>query len=66
MVQTRNHTSTSKLDARDGKIVLTQEFREQTYYNASPLVIGIAWRQANTKFPNDATVRLSAALGRGQ
>ena len=66
MIRTRNHTATSKLDVRDGKIVLTQEFREGEHYNASAVVIGVVGRRAKAKFSSDSTVRLSAAPGKGR
>jgi len=61
---TRNHSATSRLMVRDGRIVLTQEFREGDYYNGSAVVIGAVGRRAKAKFVSDQTVRLAAAPGR--
>lgn len=65
-IRTRSHTATSRLDIRDGKIILTQEFREGDYYNASAVAIGIVGRKSKAKYANDSTVRLSAAPGKGR
>ncbi len=63
-VQTRNHFADSRLDIRDGKIILTQEFREGEYYNASAVAIGITGRKSNAKYANESTVRLSTEPGK--
>jgi uncharacterized protein DUF5703/glycosyl hydrolase family 95 len=61
-----NQTAASKLDIRDGRIILTQEFREGPFYDSSAVAIGIAGRPAKTKYVNDSAVRLSAAPGKGK
>ncbi len=66
MVQTGGHTATSRLDIRDGRILLTQEFREGEYYNASAVAIGIVGRETKARYANESTVRLSAAPRQGQ
>jgi hypothetical protein len=65
-IRTRSHTATSRLDIRDGRIFLRQEFREGDYYNASAVAIGIIGRKSKPKYANDSTVRLSAAPGKGR
>lgn len=65
-VVTRNHAAVSTLNIRNGRTVLTQEFREGSYYNASAIVIGVVGRQAKAKYANESTVRLSVAPGRGR
>ena len=65
-VETRNHSAASKLDIRNGKIVLTQEFKEGTYYDSSAVVIAVAGRESQAKYANDSTIRLSAAPGKGR
>ncbi len=65
-IRTRSHTATSRLDIRDGSILLTQEFTEGDYYNASAVAIGIVGRKSKSKYANDSTVRLSAAPGKGR
>ena len=62
----RNHSATSRLEIRGGRIVLTQEFREGDYYNASAVAVGLVGRSAKAKFVSDEAVRLAAAPGRGR
>ena len=65
-VQTRSHSASSKLDIRNGRIALTQEFKEGSYYDSSAVVIGMAGRESKSRYENDSTVRLSAAPGKGR
>jgi len=66
MLRTRGHTAKSTLDIRDGRTLLSQEFREGNYYNASSVAIGVEGRKSKAKYANDSTVRLSAAPGKGR
>jgi hypothetical protein len=66
MFRTAAHTTTSILGANDGRITLTQQFREGTFYDSSVVVIGIVGRAARTRYLNESTVQLSAAPGRGR
>jgi hypothetical protein len=66
MVRTRSHTAKSSLDICNGRVILTQEFREGDYYDASAVAIGVLGRQSKAKYANDSTVRLSAAAGMGK
>jgi hypothetical protein len=66
MVRTASHTATSGLDIRDGRIVLTQQFREGDFYGASVVVVGVLGRESQAKYQNDCMVRLTAAPGRGK
>ena len=66
MVQTANHTATSRLGISDGRITLTQEFRELEFYDSSAIAIGIEGRGAKARYLNDSTVQLVAAPGRGK
>jgi hypothetical protein len=63
---TRNHSATSKLGIRNGRTVLTQEFREGSYYNSSAVAVGVLGRRARAKFTSDQAVRLAAAPGPGR
>ena len=63
---TRNHSATCALAIRNGRTILTQEFREGDYFNSSAVAIGIVGRPAKANFAGDATVRLAAAPGRGR
>jgi hypothetical protein len=65
MVRTASHTATSGLDIRDGRIVLTQQFREDGFYGASAVAVGVLGRDSQARYQNDCTVRLTAAPGRG-
>jgi len=64
-VKTKNHTATSKLGIRDGRIILTQEFTEGEYYCSSAVVIGILGREVKAKLANETEVRLAAEPGKG-
>ena len=66
MIRTRNHTATSRLEIRESRTVLIQEFREGDYYNASAVAVGVIGRPAKAKYANESTVRLSAAPGEGR
>ena len=59
------HTATSRLEIRDGKILLIQEFKEGDYYCASAIAAGIVGRNSQTTYYNEATVRLMAEPGKG-
>ena len=59
------HTATSRLEIRDGKILLIQEFREGDYYCASAIAAGIVGRNSKAAYYNESTVRLTADPGKG-
>ena len=65
-VQTGSHTATSRLDIRNGRIILIQEFREKGFYSASAVAIGITGRKSKAAYYNELTVRLSAEPGKGK
>lgn len=60
------HSATSRLEIRGGRIILTQEFREGSFYNASAVAIGVVGRTSKAVYYNETTVRLSAAPGKGK
>lgn len=64
--QTAEHSATSKLDIQGGRILLTQQFREHEFYDASAVAIAVAGRHAKARYLNEATVQLSAAPGKGK
>ena len=66
VVRTNAHTATSRLDIRDGRIVLSQFFEEDEFYCSSAVVIGVSGRRAGARCLNESTVRLSAAPGKGR
>ena len=65
-VPNRGHSATSKLDIRNGRIILTQKFEEGKYYNSSAVAIAVVGRRAKARYLSDSTVRLSAAPGNGR
>jgi hypothetical protein len=65
-VRTVEHTAESQLDIRDGRIILTQQFREMKYYDASAVAIAVVGRESKARYYNEMTVRLTAAPGRGR
>lgn len=58
-----NHTALSKVSIKGDYIILTQEFREDNYYCASAVVIGMGGLQGSAEWSNESTVRLVAASG---
>ncbi|MCX7013325.1 MAG: hypothetical protein NTW86_12355 [Candidatus Sumerlaeota bacterium] len=73
VVTTGKHTATSKVRAMNGRIVLTQVFkepawtgiREGDFYCGSAVVIGVIGRRAEAGIPNESTARLAVAPGKG-
>jgi len=65
-IWTGDHGAISRLDIRDGKILLTQEFTEGTFYSASAVAIGVVGRDAKASYYNELTVRLSVEPRRGK
>lgn len=66
LFQTAEHTALSKLDIRDGRILLVQQFREHDYYDSSAVAISVVGRKSRARYLNDAEVQLSVAAGRGK
>lgn len=64
--QAAQQTALSRLDIRDGRIFLTQEFREDKFYDSSAMGISIIGRKSKAVYLNGSTVQLSAAPGRGK
>ena len=65
-IRTGDHVAISRLEIRDGKILLTQEFTEGNFYSASAIAIGVVGRAAKPSYYNELTVRLSAEPSRGK
>lgn len=59
------HTAESKLMARNGRIVLTQEFSEEDFYSASALALGVAGRDAAVQRGDNGEPRLILPAGKG-
>lgn len=66
MLNTAEHSALSRLDIRNGRIILTQEFREGDYYDSSAVAIGVLGRASRARCENESTVQLSAAPGKGR
>ncbi|HUK15361.1 MAG TPA: hypothetical protein VLW65_03065 [Bryobacteraceae bacterium] len=64
--RTSAHTATSILGVKDGRITLTQQFREGAFYDSSGVAVGISGRPSRARYLNDNTVQLSAAPARGR
>jgi len=64
-IRTMNHVATSRLEIRDGRFLLIQDFHEGTFYSASAVAIGVAGRKSKAIYCNEATVQLSAPPARG-
>ena len=60
------HVATSRLDIREGKILLTQEFSEGRFYSASAVAVGVVGRETKASYHNELTVRLSAEARPGK
>lgn len=65
VVQTGEQTASSQLDIQDGCILLTQEFREGDFFDASAVAVGVAGRPARARYLNESTLQLSVAPGNG-
>ena len=66
MVQTAEHFATSKLDIRDGRILLMQQFRENDFHDSSAVAISVVGRKSKARYLNESTVQLSVAPGKGR
>jgi hypothetical protein len=65
VVRTASHTATSKLQTRDGRIILTQEFVEDNYFCGSAVAVGVVSRNAEVRRSNDMDLRLVVEPGQG-
>jgi hypothetical protein len=66
VVQTAAHAATSTLGMRDGRITLTQQFREGDFYGASAVAIQVPDRPALVRYVNETTVQIAAVPLRGR
>jgi Glycosyl hydrolase family 95 catalytic domain len=64
--RTGAHTATSLLGVQDGRITLTQQFREDDFYDSSAVAIAVVGRASRARYANASTVKLSAAAGQGR
>jgi Domain of unknown function (DUF5703) len=66
LVQTAEHSALSKLDIRDNRILLIQQFAENSFYDSSAVAVGVVGRKSRARYLNEAVVQLSVAPGRGK
>ncbi len=64
-VKTGAHTAISRIEDRQGRILLIQKFTEADYYCGSVVAIGIVGRKTVMQTPNEGEIRLVAEAGRG-
>jgi hypothetical protein len=64
-VKTVAHTAVSKIESRDGRIVLTQKFAEGDYYCGSAVAVGIVGRKTEVRTANDSEIQLTAEAASG-
>jgi hypothetical protein len=64
-VQNRSHTAASQLLIKDGRIILTQEFREGDYCCKSAVAVSLAGVQHRARFMNETDVRVTAQPNAG-
>ena len=48
-VKTAAHTAVSKIESRDGRIILTQKFTEADYYCGSVVAVGVVGRKTEVQ-----------------
>jgi hypothetical protein len=66
IVRTAAHTATSTLGIEHGRITLSQQFREATFYDSSAVAIAVTGRESRARYLNQTDVQLAAAPGRGR
>ncbi len=62
-VQNRNHTAASQLFVREGRIALTQEFREGAFCCKSAIAIGVVGRAVRARILNETDVSITVTPG---
>ena len=65
-VRTREHTARSQIAARDGRLVLTQEFEEGEHRAKSAVAIALLGRRTVSRFADETEVRLVSPAERGR
>ncbi len=64
-VKTAAHTAVSKIEDRDGRIILTQKFTEADYYCGSAVAVGVVGRRTEAKRVGERAIQLVAEAGNG-
>ncbi len=65
-VRTRDHIAASQIAARDGRILLTQNFQEGAHRATSAVAIALLGRKTLTRFANETEVRILSPAERGR
>ena len=65
LVWTTSHTARSKLETRDHRILLTQEFAEGDFFGGSVVAVGVVGRDAEVRPANPGERRLVIQPGPG-
>jgi hypothetical protein len=61
----RSQIASSKLESAKNRIILTQQFTEDSFYCGTALVVGVIGRDAVVRQTNDQELRLIAPAGKG-
>ena len=64
-VRTMSHVARSRLENRDGRLILTQAFEEDAYYCGSAVAAGIVGREARVRRTRDEELSLLVKPGQG-
>ncbi|MBL7152918.1 MAG: glycoside hydrolase N-terminal domain-containing protein [Phycisphaerae bacterium] len=64
-VKTAAHTAFSKIESRDGRIILTQKFMEADYYCGSAVAVGIVGRKTKVHVADEREIQLVAEAKNG-
>ena len=65
-VRTREHIAASQIAARDGRILLAQQFEEGTHRAKSAVAIALLGRRTLTRYANETEVRIVSPGERGR
>jgi len=63
--RTGAHEAASRLGIQDGRITLSQQFREDRFYDSSAVAVAVLGRASKARYLNETTVQISAAAGKG-
>lgn len=64
-VRTMSHIAQSRLDSRDGRLILTQAFEEDRYYCGSAVAVDVVGRRGRVRRTRDDEMCLVVAGGKG-
>lgn len=64
-VETAAHTANSKIEERDGRILLTQKFAEGDYYCGSVVAVGVVGHKTEVRVAGEREIQLVAGMGSG-